>query len=347
MKKKHNLIDDLKRRFDCLISNDLTAIDVDSSIPPAAVSAEDMFPAQLTWTLVEVVRQFDVTQELIRKAKPVIDQFLRTGARRTEAGTYSERIPEGHWMLTVSDGLDGAVVRLMNEVTGEVFFVTEAMPMLFEPARAACHRTSSHVEDCWTPTTQRFYETVACSASGIVVWRARGSHEADSQRGWSRVLPDATRRRDRSKSWHRAVFGQIGRRSVLTNAPPGACSPGAPSWPHLSGGRVSGGASSGTCSLTVTRLTTRVAERAVFGGRLHHRNMAMSAIGDGSADRSIDFGQCVARPGQHVAPGVGERRHPAGDVVQFVFAVEQEALAHTGGDSLRVDWRSIAVDENV
>lgn len=166
MKERASLIDDLKRRLQALISIDLAMFDGDAQAEIELATAEEMFPVQLTWLLVEVTRQYDVTSELMKLAMPSITQFQQTNARNFELSIHSEPIPETDWELTITDGFDGLVVRLMNYATGEVFFVTEAMPLQFAPTRAACHRSSRHVEES-TPTTERYYDTLVSTGDCV------------------------------------------------------------------------------------------------------------------------------------------------------------------------------------
>lgn len=160
MPRTISLIDDLRRRFDSLMSVDIDVLKPHGQIDEDTVSAENMFPAQLTWTLAEVVRQLDLVETVVNENRPTIEQFMQS-KNWDDAHEWNVHLLDGsQFHLRLSYEHDGVLLRLMNHTTGEVMYVDEAMPLQFDPARVGWYRKSPHAGG-WDSAAGRYFEMVA------------------------------------------------------------------------------------------------------------------------------------------------------------------------------------------
>ena len=153
-----SLRDNLRSQFFALTSIDL---ENPSEHELARLYAKSLFPEQLKWTLVEIVRQYDSIVAAIQAVKPQLESFKHGEARSIAEAVFELRVSEeSDWYLHISRGYDGLIVRLTNHATGEVHFVEEAMPFQFKPERTLCNRASLGL-GLWTPSAERYFTLVA------------------------------------------------------------------------------------------------------------------------------------------------------------------------------------------
>lgn len=159
-----SLRDNLRSQF-----FDLTSIDLEnpSEHELAGLYAKSLFPEQLKWTLVEIVRQYDSIVAAIQAVKLQLESFKHGEARSIAEAVFELRVSEeSDWYLHISRGHDGLIVRLTNHATGEVHYVEEAMPFQFKPERALCNRASLGI-GLWTPSAERYFTLVAAPGNAF------------------------------------------------------------------------------------------------------------------------------------------------------------------------------------